>query len=760
MAFFDRFLQPGRTARKPVAPAPQMSVNKPVFGPKAPTMNVRPAPMPSLSSTPKGIGGIPVRPATMPNFNSSVGIGGRPVQAAKMPNTGGLLGKVAPQAFGGNSNLSTTSYGNNVLKQPSNFFSKPQVVGPSGQPMSSVPQMSVAPPLTLEQMQAKNDALRRSQGRTQGQVQASSGAVVPPPAPKPTPPPPQVSGSGFKASLDPLDPAAIGGAQMRPQIPKDQSLVRPDLTMNLGGGFDKGFTADMPTQTAPQAPSQIEALRKAYLDSLDPSSDEAGLMESLGGISGSAAAETAKAKQEYAARIAAIQDQATLQPFLTGRQLQASGQLTNQLEALSASTEAQTMPLQQRLAALQAQRQAEQKRRETELGFAQKDVEREDARRQAEAEGMKPIEVGGRLINPRTGEVIYEAPAEAEKPMTLAPGQTVWDRATGRVLFTAPERPSETGGGVPTIKEINGTSYQWDEASGQWVNPSGATGGGTDSAAVETLQNKVALIDSLMTSPGMAGSVGPYGFARWTPFNIDASERQDFAAGVQQLIAKDTMDVLLNLKKQGGTLGALSDQERILLQSAASKIGTWMQRDKNGNPTGKFEVSEDAFKKELQTLRDLTSSALQRAGGGGAGAAGPGDELDQVLDSLGFNPVGGVTNTAQLKELTIGNRTVRVAPSIALRLAKAAKDFRQATGRDVQINQDFRSHEEQARLYKELSAKGARVAPPGQSFHEKGMAIDVTNWREFEPFARRYGLVNDLPDDRGHFSYLETNRRA
>lgn len=186
-----------------------------------------------------------------------------------------------------------------------------------------------------------------------------------------------------------------------------------------------------------------------------------------------------------------------------------------------------------------------------------------------------------------------------------------------------------------------------------------------------------------------------------------------------------------------------------------------MGRDKDGNPTGKFKISEDLFKKELQTIRNLTQSALQRAGGSSGGSeGGQGDELDKVLDSLGFNPVGGVTNTAQLKELTIGKRTVRVAPSIALRLAKAANDFKQATGQDLQINQDFRSHEEQNRLYKELSAKGARVAPPGQSFHEKGMAIDVTNWHVAEPYLRRYGLVNDLADDKGHFSYLETNRRS
>ena len=656
-----------------------------------------------------------------------------------------------PKTLGQSMPLSTTSYGQNTLKQPSNFFAKPQVVGPSGLPMSSVPQMSVAPPLTLEQMQAKNQALRQSQVRTPGQVQAANGQVVPPPAPKPTPPPPtQLAGSGFQTTLDPMDPAAIGGAQMRPQLPKDQSLVRPDLTMNLGGGFDKGFTADMPTQTAPQAPSQIEALRRSYLDSLNPSADEAALSESLGGISSLAGQETAKARQEYADRVKAIQDQATLQPFLTGRQLQASGQLTNQLEALSASTEAQTMPLQQRLAALQAQRQAEQKRRETELGFAQKD---------REAEQVTPVEVGGRLVNPRTGQVVYSPPAEdkEQETYTLSPGQRVFD-SQGRVIAENPagsgsDKFTNVSPGSTVIDSMGNVVYRApsaDEIAG---------GGATSAAAVETLNGKLQMIDDLMTSPGMRGSVGPYGIARWTPFTADAAARQDFAAGVNQLISKDTMDVLLNLKKQGGTLGALSDQERILLQSAASKVGTWMVRDKNGNPTGKFAISEDLFKKELQTIRDLTQSALQRAGGGG-GSPGQGDELDQVLDSLGFDPVGGVTNNAGLKELTIGKRTVRVAPSIALRLAKAAKDFKQATGRDVQINQDFRSHEEQARLYKELSAKGARVAPPGQSFHEKGMAIDVTNWREFEPFARRYGLVNDLADDRGHFSYLETNRRA
>jgi len=131
--------------------------------------------------------------------------------------------------------------------------------------------------------------------------------------------------------------------------------------------------------------------------------------------------------------------------------------------------------------------------------------------------------------------------------------------------------------------------------------------------AIDVANNKIALIDSLLNSKGLAGSVGTYGISRFTPFTADKAARQEFAAGVNQLVSKDTIDTLLALKAQGGTLGALSDQERILLQSAATKIGTWMQRDKNRNPTGKFEVSEEDFKAELNTMKSLAEKARDRA---------------------------------------------------------------------------------------------------------------------------------------------------
>ena len=74
------------------------------------------------------------------------------------------------------------------------------------------------------------------------------------------------------------------------------------------------------------------------------------------------------------------------------------------------------------------------------------------------------------------------------------------------------------------------------------------------------------------------------------------------------------MDTLINLKRSGGTLGALSDQERIMLQNAATKIGSWEKKNKNGIGQGVWNVSQKEFKNELRNIKVLTEAALRRAG--------------------------------------------------------------------------------------------------------------------------------------------------
>lgn len=81
----------------------------------------------------------------------------------------------------------------------------------------------------------------------------------------------------------------------------------------------------------------------------------------------------------------------------------------------------------------------------------------------------------------------------------------------------------------------------------------------------------------------------------------------------------------------------------------------------------------------------------------------------------------------------------------------ANQEFQKATGKPIKINSSYRTTEQQQKLYDELKPKGARVAKPGSSRHEKGMALDIQNWQEAEPYLKKYGLVNPFADDRGHF---------
>jgi D-alanyl-D-alanine dipeptidase len=111
----------------------------------------------------------------------------------------------------------------------------------------------------------------------------------------------------------------------------------------------------------------------------------------------------------------------------------------------------------------------------------------------------------------------------------------------------------------------------------------------------------------------------------------------------------------------------------------------------------------------------------------------------------------------KMEEVKVGKSTSMVSPVIADKVRKADAAYFKATGKHLQINQSYRTRAQQEKLYNDLSKKGARVAKPGTSFHEKGQAIDVTNWKEAEKYLNEQGLVNPMADDKGHFSFGEFN---
>lgn len=136
-------------------------------------------------------------------------------------------------------------------------------------------------------------------------------------------------------------------------------------------------------------------------------------------------------------------------------------------------------------------------------------------------------------------------------------------------------------------------------------------------AQIEQAQNKLQLINDIKNNTGgLRGVIGPNALARTGLLNFNAftGVEGDFIAGVNQLTNQSTLDALIGLKAQGGTLGALSEQEGKMLKESASKIGSWAQTDKNGNVTG-YKTTEASFKKELNNIQNLTEKALEKAGG-------------------------------------------------------------------------------------------------------------------------------------------------
>jgi hypothetical protein len=161
-------------------------------------------------------------------------------------------------------------------------------------------------------------------------------------------------------------------------------------------------------------------------------------------------------------------------------------------------------------------------------------------------------------------------------------------------------------------KYMNATSF----ADIQSITDSNAKAATTVSGKVEALNNTVSLLDQIKNSPGLNTRVGPNALTRrFLAVGDSFGAGAAFAGAVHQLTSQETLQALINLKQQGGTLGALSDGERRALESAATKIGAWELKDKHDIGRGVWEVSEEDFNKELDNLKTLTNNAITRAGG-------------------------------------------------------------------------------------------------------------------------------------------------
>lgn len=128
---------------------------------------------------------------------------------------------------------------------------------------------------------------------------------------------------------------------------------------------------------------------------------------------------------------------------------------------------------------------------------------------------------------------------------------------------------------------------------------------------VKKSQDKISKIQSLIdNNKGLTSSSGVLKRAAGFSNSI-----RDWRSDIKNVLADLTVDELGRIKATGVTFGALSDGERELVGAAASALTSAAGKDKTGNLTGYFNVSEKKLRDELKTIQDYTKIDFERRTG-------------------------------------------------------------------------------------------------------------------------------------------------
>ncbi len=123
------------------------------------------------------------------------------------------------------------------------------------------------------------------------------------------------------------------------------------------------------------------------------------------------------------------------------------------------------------------------------------------------------------------------------------------------------------------------------------------------------------------------------------PFNINTVE--DWRAVAKTVLSRLTVDELGRIKAAGVTFGALYDQEREAVGSAASALIAGAVKE-NGELTGRFNISESKVKSELEKIMKYAEIDFERRTGQTYeefknAATLPAEDLAEINESLGVS---------------------------------------------------------------------------------------------------------------------------
>lgn len=177
------------------------------------------------------------------------------------------------------------------------------------------------------------------------------------------------------------------------------------------------------------------------------------------------------------------------------------------------------------------------------------------------------------------------------KPIVVAPGSSLYDPLTGEFLGQAPVKPTDVSG-PPKTQNINGTTYQWNEAIGGWEKIQLPI----DPQVTMTLQENADLAKELL-GLNYESITGIRGIKTRIPgFGGEFTKAKAVA---QNLVDKISLENRSQLKGQG----QISDFEGRMLANASSLLSSAKKED------GTYELSNQDFATAVEDIRRAFLSA-------------------------------------------------------------------------------------------------------------------------------------------------------
>ena len=215
-------------------------------------------------------------------------------------------------------------------------------------------------------------------------------------------------------------------------------------------------------------------------------------------------------------------------------------------------------------------------------------------------EPLKPIAVGGRIVDPATGKVIFEPPATPpapSRPVSIAPGGRLVDPTTGKVIFAAPERPKAPKADAPAA----------------------AAAAKTEQKEQNDIEDSLALIRQIREDKARRGSTGPLEGRGLGAFR-DLEGYTRVKALHDNLVNKLQLAQAGKLKGQG----QISNMEREMLSKAATALQMKLGDDDYLNELAKIEAQFSRMRTGPRTPtnppgsdKETPEQRLKRLMGGG-----------------------------------------------------------------------------------------------------------------------------------------------